>query len=268
MQRLEGDYMVQPVVKAMQVLDYVASRGHMVNLTEIVPGLNLPKATVFRYLRTLSATGFLDHDIPHDRYGVGGRFRDLARVDSALSALREVARPEMRGLVETFEEAASLGILSDGQIVCIDILNPMRPPRNRSRIGCRHPLHTTALGKAILAFHADGLGLLDVEALPQPTFRTITSATKLRRQIDDIRHCGYALELGENEDELAGVAVAVLDGAGHPVGAIGLSVPVRRWTPAIAARPRRRSGQPRVRMARQLDVELATDQLLISSGET
>ena len=63
MDKLSGDYMVQPVVKALQVLEYVARQGHMVSLTEIAQALNLPKTTVFRYLQTLSATSFLDHDI-------------------------------------------------------------------------------------------------------------------------------------------------------------------------------------------------------------
>jgi DNA-binding IclR family transcriptional regulator len=235
MDTLDGDYMVQPVVKALQVLQYVAARGHMVSLTEVVHELDLPKTTVFRYLQTLSATGFLEHDIPRDRYGVGGKFRELARVDNSLNGLRELARPEMRGLVETFNETVNLGILSDRQIVYLDMLDPSRPQRANARIGHRHPLHSTSLGKAILAFLPDAESLLRDNSLPQMTIKTLTDEAKLRRQTVDIRHRGYAVEFGENEDGLMCVGVPILDQSGYPVAAMSLSAPERRMPPALAS---------------------------------
>lgn len=229
-----GDYMVQPVVKALQVLDYVARQGHMVTLTEIVHELDLPKTTVFRYLQTLSATGFLEHDISHDRYGVGARFRDLARVDHALSGLRELALPEMRGLMETFQETVNLGVLSDSQVVYIDMLEPGRTRRAQARIGHRHPLHSTSLGKAILAHLPDAEALMHRDrALPQVTINTLTDIKQLRRQTDDVRRRGYAVEKGENEDGLMCIGVPILDRDGYPVAAMSLSAPERRMHPAL-----------------------------------
>ncbi len=235
MDTLDGDYIVQPVVKAMQVLQYVAARGHMVSLTEVVHELDLPKTTVFRYLQTLSATGFLEHDIARDRYGVGSKFRALARVDTELNGLRELARPEMRGLVDTFNETVNLGILSDRQIVYLDMLDPSRPQRAHARIGHRHPVHSTSLGKAILAFLPDGEALLRGSGLPQMTIKTLTDEAKLRRQTADIRQRGYAVEFGENEDGLMCVGVPIFDHAGYPVAAMSLSAPERRMPPALAS---------------------------------
>lgn len=229
-----GDYMVQPVVKALQVLDYVARQGHMVTLTEIVHELDLPKTTVFRYLQTLSATGFLEHDIPHDRYGVGARFRDLARVDHTLSGLRELALPEMRGLVETFKETVNLGVLSDSQVVYIDMLEPGRTRRAQARVGHRHPLHSTSLGKAILAHLPDAEAIMQRErSLPQVTINTLTDIKQLRRQTDDVRRRGYAVEKGENEDGLMCIGVPILDRDGYPVAAMSLSAPEDRMHPAL-----------------------------------
>jgi len=236
MQKLQGDYMVQPVVKALEVLDYVARQGHMVTLTEIVHELGLPKTTVFRYLQTLSATGFLEHDIPHDRYGVGSRFRDLARVDQDLNGLRELALPEMRGLVETFNETVNLGVLADSQVVYIDMLEPVRPLRAHARVGHRHPLHSTSLGKAILAYLPEADRLLQRDrSLAQRTINTLTDVQKLRRQTEDVRRCGYAVEKGENEDGLMCIGVPILDRAGYPVAAMSLSAPERRMPPALTS---------------------------------
>ena len=236
MDKPEGDYMVQPVVKALQVLDYVARQGHMVSLTEIVHELGLPKTTVFRYLQTLSATGFVAHDIPRDRYGVGERFRDLAARDTAFSGLRQLAQPEMQKLADMFSETVNLAVLSEGEIVYIEMLETTRPQRAHARVGHRHPVHSTSLGKAILAYLPDaGGGLLAVPELPQMTFRTLTDTRALRRQTDMIRKCGYAIEIGENEDGLMCIGVPILDPAGFPIAAISLSAPERRMRPELAS---------------------------------
>ena len=152
MSKRGDDYIVQPVMKALQVLEHVARQSHEVTLTEIVSELKLPKTTVFRYLQTLSAASFLHHDQKRDRYGVGLRFRALAKADKNLQRLRVLAQPEMLGLMKTFNETVNLGILSDRHIVYVDMVEPQRTARIHARVGDRHPVHSTSLGKAIAAF--------------------------------------------------------------------------------------------------------------------
>ena len=233
MSKSGGDYIVLPVMKALQVLDYVARQGHDVTLTETVQELKLPKTTVFRYLQTLSAAQFLEHDLKRDRYGVGSKFRSLARVDQELQGLRDIAQPEMRTLMETFHETVNLAVLSENEVVYIDMLEPGRPLRANARIGHRHPAHSTSLGKAMMAFLPDADALALRSDLPQRTINTLTDADKLRRQVDDVRRRGYAIEVGENEDGLMCIGVPILDRTGYPVAAMSLSAPERRMKPEL-----------------------------------
>ncbi|KQU95657.1 IclR family transcriptional regulator [Devosia sp. Root105] len=233
MSKSGGDYIVLPVMKALQVLDYVARQGHDVTLTETVQELKLPKTTVFRYLQTLSAAQFLEHDLKRDRYGVGSKFRSLARVDQELQGLRDIAQPEMRTLMETFHETVNLAVLSENEVVYIDMLEPGRPLRANARIGHRHPAHSTSLGKAMMAFLPDADALALRIDLPQRTINTLTDADKLRRQVDDVRRRGYAIEVGENEDGLMCIGVPILDRTGYPVAAMSLSAPERRMKPEL-----------------------------------
>lgn len=235
MSKSGGDYIVLPVMKALQVLDYVARQGHDVTLTETVQELKLPKTTVFRYLQTLSAAQFLEHDLKRDRYGVGSKFRSLARVDQELQGLRDIAQPEMRTLMETFHETVNLAVLSENEVVYIDMLEPGRPLRANARIGHRHPAHSTSLGKAMMAFLPDADALALSSDLPQRTINTLTDADKLRRQVDDVRRRGYAIEVGENEDGLMCIGVPILDRTGYPVAAMSLSAPERRMKPELTA---------------------------------
>jgi DNA-binding IclR family transcriptional regulator len=234
MSKRGDDYIVQPVMKALHVLEHVARQSHEVTLTEIVAELKLPKTTVFRYLQTLSAASFLHHDRKRDRYGVGPGFRALAKADEKLQRLRNLAQPEMVDLMLTFNETVNLAVLSDRHIVYIDMVEPNRTLRVHARVGDRHPVHSTSLGKAIVAFLPDTPeDWFQDDSLRPITVKTLTSAKAFRRQMDDVRRRGYAIEMGENEDGLMCIGVPFLDGAGYPLAAMSLSAPERRMKPEV-----------------------------------
>ena len=117
----DHQYTVQPVAKAMQVFTYVAQQAHDVTLTEVVQALDLPKTTVFRYLQTLSAAGLFHHDIVQDRYGLGDKFRQLASFDTVNHSLRSNAQTEMQRIAADFRETVNLAVLSESEIVYVDI---------------------------------------------------------------------------------------------------------------------------------------------------
>ena len=129
----ENAYIVQPVLKALKVLEHVAGKGHEVTLTEVASELKLPKTTVFRYLQTLTAASFLRHDPARDRYGVGLRFHALAKADKGLQRLRSVAQPSWRTSAAVFNETINLAILADGHIVYIDMIEANRALRMQAR---------------------------------------------------------------------------------------------------------------------------------------
>jgi DNA-binding IclR family transcriptional regulator len=225
------DYIVAPVFKAIKVLEFIAESGRDVSLTEVANSLGMPKTTVFRYLQTLSATMFLSHDADRDRYGIGMRFRNLARTDGSMHRLRQVAVPVMRELNQTFNETINLAIESDGQIVYIEIIESTRTLRMQARVGSRNPLHTTALGKAILAHLSDtARDALLARGLPEQTYRSIVDSSVLRRQLKEIRARGYAIEIGENEESAMCIGVPILDDLSYPIAAISLSAPEQRQT--------------------------------------
>ena len=237
MHQAGSTYIVQPVLKALKVLEYVAEKGHEVTLTEVATELELPKTTVFRYLQTLTAASFLRHDRSRDRYGVGLLFRSLAKVDKSLQRLRSLAQPEMAELGRIFNETINLGILAEGQVVYIDMIEANRALRMQARIGDRHPLHSTSLGKAMLAFlpASERENLLE-GSLTAMTVKTVTNRAVLRRQIEEVRSKGYAVEVGENEDGSMCIGVPITDESGDSVAALSLSAPERRMTPDVIAK--------------------------------
>jgi IclR family transcriptional regulator, KDG regulon repressor len=227
----DSGYIVGPVLKALKVLDAVAQKGHPVSLTVISTELDLPKTSTFRYLRTLSAAGFLAYDAVADRYSVGPRFRTLANADNGIRHLRDRALPILEDMNRAFNETVNLGVLSGTEIVYIVILEPARGARMQARVGRRDPLHSTALGKAILSSLPEAeRGRLISSTLPQRTFRTITHYEAVMRQLRAVEASGVAIDAGENEDGIMCVGTPIRHQSGYPLAAISLSAPERRVT--------------------------------------
>lgn len=232
-----GGYIVAPVWKAMKVLEFVAESGRAVSMTEVAHAVGLPKTTVFRYLQTLSITTFLQHNVSQDRYELGSRFRALARTDTSLHRLREVAVPVMRELNREFNETINLAIEMNGEMVYIEVIEATRALRIQARIGSREPMHSTALGKAFLAYMGDAERETALAGSLSPkTYRTIRDSKVLRRQLTEVQKTGYAIETGENEDGAICIGVPILDDLSCPVAALSLSVPEQRRTETMLSR--------------------------------
>jgi IclR family transcriptional regulator, KDG regulon repressor len=222
-------YTVQPILKALRLLEAVGWKGHDVKLTEIARELGLPKTTAFRYLQTLAFAGFIRHDAEKDRYGVGPRIRMFAEAEKSLWRLRRIAVPEMEAVARTYNETVNLAMSSGFDVVYVEIVRGDRMLRMQARIGEHHPLHSTALGKAILAFlpSAERTAILD-SPLGEMTARTIRSSAMLRRQLSEAQRRGYSLEREETEDGISCIGVPILDREGYPLAALSLAAPDRR----------------------------------------
>jgi DNA-binding IclR family transcriptional regulator len=93
-------------------------------------------------------------------------------------------------------------------------------------VGIVIPAHASALGKAMLAFAADGARDIDARSM---TGETITDPARLRHQLDEVGRTGIATEVEEAVLGECGVAAPLADALGEAAGAIGLVVPAAEW---------------------------------------
>lgn len=237
MRKKNQTYLVQPVLKALKVLEFVAERGRTVTLSDVTSSVRLPKTTAFRYLRTLAAAGLVTHHPADDRYEIGPRLRAWSQPDQRIERLRRLVLPVMADLGRTFNETVNLGIQSQGAVIYIEMIESNRSLRMQARIGERHPLHSTALGKAILAYlPEDERTLFLAQPLLRMTLRTVTDGALLAQQLRQIVRRGFAIEVGENEEGSMCIGVPILDQTGYPLAAFSISAPERRMPPDLVAR--------------------------------
>jgi DNA-binding IclR family transcriptional regulator len=98
------------------------------------------------------------------------------------------------------------------------------------RLGTPVPLHASCSGRAVLSRlpEAAAMQLLGGE-LERFSARTITDRDELVAELRAVRERGYAVAEGSWRAGVGAVAAAVVDGTGHPVGALAVSAPQQRY---------------------------------------
>jgi len=223
-------YIVKPVAKALQTLVVIGEADRDLSLAELCHRVDIPKTTIFRYLQTLVAHGFVRHDPLTDRYGLGLRLWDLGQLVGANTRLREVARLPMEALRDRFNETINLGVLDGKEVVYMEMAESRKSLRMQAQIGGRDPVHTTSLGRAMLAFLPDERWSEHLPARLAPrTARTISSLPALRSELMATRTRGYAIDDRENEDDARCIGAPIWDRRGEVIAAVSLSAPASRF---------------------------------------
>ncbi|MFD9356629.1 IclR family transcriptional regulator [Streptomyces sp. NPDC060031] len=208
--------------KSLRILEAVAAPGGPHRLTDVTAAAAVPKSSTFRILASLVEQGFVRPE-GDGRYGVGPRLRALsAVVTGGEPASIEEILYELR---QTTGQAVHLALHSGESITYIRKLESAQPFRTASRVGMRMPLHTTAIGKSILAHlpAAEAAELISAAGLPRRTPNTLTTPEALRAELAAVRDRGFALDDEENEPTIRCIGAAILGPTGRPVGGVSVT---------------------------------------------
>ncbi|WP_119729193.1 IclR family transcriptional regulator [Thermomonospora amylolytica] len=226
------------------ILDAFTGRSARLTLEDVARHTGLPRSTAHRILDQLVRQHWLDHNA--HGYGLGRRALGLGGGDGGQSRIREVAAPLLHELQITTGLVAHLAVLDGAEILYLDKVGGRLATSVPSRVGGRAPAHSTALGKAILAW----LEPERVDALlgPEPyrlTNRTIGDLGTLHQELHRIRRRrGLAFERGESFPGISCVAAAIRGEEG-PVAGLSLvgdiRTPLENVAPLVAAAAREAS---------------------------
>lgn len=207
--------------KALTVLEALAQHHRV---TDIAAATGLPKSTVHRILQSLLEWGFARSD-GNGGYLPGPRILTLAGKMMSRFDPTVQARGALRELADRTGMTVHFAIRSGDEIVYADKIEGRRPYRMKSRVGMSVPLHTTAIGKSVLARlpEAEVDEIVGRVGLTAVTRRSITDAGVLRRQLAEARDKGFSVDDGENDPGINCIGAPVLDHTGAVIGGISLS---------------------------------------------
>lgn len=227
------------LARMMQILNCFSEERPRLSLRGISASSGLPVSTTHRMLKELSSLGMLEYDDGDQRYAVGTRLWEIGELSDVSLQLRESALPFMLELYEAAGENVHLAVLSGHEALYVARLIGHRSVPTVSRMGGRLPLHTTGVGKVLLAFQSaafidDYLG----HVLARPTAYSVTSVPKLRSALEQTRQSGYAVTSQEMTLGNVSIAVPITDSSGQVFASVSLVLhsaraDVRRFVPPL-----------------------------------
>lgn len=222
--------LIGSVQKALNILDLFDAHKPELGTTEISQALAMPKSTAAGLVYTLEANGFLEQNQTNRKYRLGLKLVELTSKLLSQLDLRQVAFPHLETLRDLFNESVNMAILDGTEVVYIERLFGTSMLSMRSEIGKREPIHSTALGKAILSVSSRQVvdRYINQFGLPPITPNTITNTNKFLSELQVTRERGFALDNEENELGGRCVAAPIVDYSGRPVAAISISAPIQR----------------------------------------
>lgn len=196
-------------------------------VTELADRLDIAKSSAHNYLRTLEHEGYVVER--NGEYEVGLRFLDLGGYARSRERLYDIAIPEMERVAEATGEYANLLVEEHGLGVFLARERGADAVSLDSYTGQSVRLHTTALGKTILAYlpRERVEAIIDRHGLPAMTERTITERNELFDALEEIRQRECAYDREERIKGLNCVAVPILYDD-DIAGALSVSGPVSR----------------------------------------
>ncbi|MBN1218045.1 MAG: IclR family transcriptional regulator [Anaerolineae bacterium] len=221
---------IRAVERALDILLCFSRQTPELTMTQIAERVGLYKSTVHRLLATLEGRRFVQRDPDTGIYQPGVRLLQIAYLTLEHNNLRRLAVPFLLHLWEQQHETIDLAVLDDTDVVFLDVLESPRRVKLAAAIGQRLPAHSTASGKAILAFMPEEtVRRIFKDDIPQFTQYTLCSPEALFEDLRHTREQGFALSLEEYEEGINAVAAPILNLNGQPIGAVAVAGPAYRF---------------------------------------
>lgn len=218
------------LAKGLSILNLIAERADGLTLSEVSRLSGVPKATAHRLISVLSEYGMVRANL-EDKYLAGPQCLVLGNLFLSGLNLRQEAQDILRKLSQETLETCHLGIKDGTQIVYIEKVENPHPVRMYSRVGATNPVHSTALGRAILAYcDEEAVEAVISSGLERRTANTITEPERFRANLVEVKRRGFAVDDIENEDGIRCVAAPVFGHTGEVVAGISVSGPEQRVT--------------------------------------
>ena len=224
------DNIVRSVVRAIDILKFVAKHPTGIGVTAISDALRLHKSTVSRLLSTLEITGAIVRTDNRSDVQIAPSFTAQFIDPSQQESLILMARPFLQALSDAVGEDSGLAILDGNQALYIDQVTLDREIQVRDWTDSRFPLHTVSAGKLFLANRTTAeQAHYFAQPLAAFTKNTLTQPEALRRSIHEAKQTGVSWIFDEFSEGLNAVAAPVFDANDDLIAALCLYAPSFRF---------------------------------------
>ncbi|WP_209323948.1 IclR family transcriptional regulator [Brevibacterium renqingii] len=215
------------VTKTFEMLDLLGASPEGISAGEAAEATGYPFSTSYRLLGGLVESGYASFDPRTKIYTLGMEVFRLAQKVAHRRGLTGATRDLLEDLTATTGESSILAVRrGNSALTVLTVDGPQF--RTTTDPGDESPLHTSAIGQALLAHDPDAEATVDALELEARTPNSITEPDRMRRRLEEIRECGWAGQSEENDIGMNALAVPVFDLDGRLLASLALAAPVFR----------------------------------------
>ena len=215
---------IQSVERVSDILSLFSFENPRWGVTEIANALNLPITTVSGLVRTMNKTGLLAQEISTKKYGLGSKLFALGIVANDTLEINQMAEVPIQNMSDKTGLTCRVAIWDyDAALNTMDA-KPRHADFLSRRVGPRVVAYCSSLGRTLLA----NLGQNEIESylkeikLKRFTPHTISRKDHLKRELNNIKLQGYAVNNQELHLGRASIAVPVFRSDGNVEAAISV----------------------------------------------
>lgn len=211
---------IKSLSKGLKVYRFIVDYDKPILAVTLCEKLQIDKSTMSRLLKTLKDEGFISY-LENSNEIIANEISYKTNQSTKIELLIKKTKTLLEEISLKTDECAYLGIFDDYKVSYINQIDlSNRELKTRNNIGIQANLHTSALGKSILAF-----GNYDLEKIKfnQFTNNTITNIKKLESDIEEVKKRGFSIDNKEYQDGMCCVAVPLFNQENILIGAVGIS---------------------------------------------
>lgn len=215
----------QSLERGLLILDILDKEGSELGIREVARRLNIGPTIVQRLMRTLADAHFVIQDTSSLKYRIGYRALSLGSSMLTEDKLISITRPLLKEISDQYHLNGFLAVISGGELTYVLTEQGSGPISIRSEPGTKAAFHSTAMGKAILAYESnkDIKRYLGPEPLKALTDQTITNVKDFISQLKVTRQQGYGLSVNENLPGVTSVGARIINAEGTTIAGISVA---------------------------------------------
>jgi DNA-binding IclR family transcriptional regulator len=245
------------ILIGVKLLQAVAQMREAATLTEIAQRTEMSISRAYRYLTSLTQTGFLQQEAATGKYDLGPASIELGLAAMARVDAIRLASDIMRELTETVRLVSILSVWGSNGPTVIKWEQGRLDLSVRIREGLNLPIPITAAGRLFLTYFPEK----DLQPALERDVRAWNEGTQKRRKLTEkslaatraeVRRHGLGRALGLRTPHTAALAAPVFDRAGHLSMTISILGVMGSYDTAYDGEPARELKSAAARLTRML----------------
>lgn len=221
----EGPYPdVRALERGLNLIDALAEHGWL-GPAELARHTGIDRATIYRLLATLKHNGFVVRHPQRAKFFLSSKFHSLGSSVQARDELVMLVSGPLNALVKEINWPSDFGVLEGGRLVIAGSNHALTTMTfYRAVVGQARPVMRSALGRAILSAMSEEQRASAIESIIMaggPDSEDVADSKAVEALVATTRNRGYALSLGEADNQVSAIALPVISKKGV-VGAINI----------------------------------------------